>query len=206
MQYHQTWSSRQTPFDEGNLNTQKVKGQLAKDIDWDNRRTNVDSSKKIACMQQMDYDGFRQMVLGANLKPMKKDQASMIFDVRNTESSINHTATYARIVSEDGTVGYDEEAVRGTLQLGDKDQLEPPTSAEAFDKFLCKKLTDAHQRYIYMRLLDFSVYLRLFVNEIDPEIFIMMTNTFLEQVIRIETFNNEQEQTFVCDLLTMLAK
>ena len=42
------------------------------DIDWENKRTNVDSSKKIACMQHMDYDGFHQMVLGANLKPMKK--------------------------------------------------------------------------------------------------------------------------------------
>jgi hypothetical protein len=45
---------------------------MQKEIDWDNKRTNVDSSKKIAVMQGMEYDGFRQMVLGANIKPMKK--------------------------------------------------------------------------------------------------------------------------------------
>jgi hypothetical protein len=45
---------------------------MMKDIDWDNKRTNVDSAKKISVMQGMEYDGFRQMVLGANIKPMKK--------------------------------------------------------------------------------------------------------------------------------------
>jgi hypothetical protein len=31
----------------------------------------VDSAKKRACLQGMDYDGFRQMVLGANIYPVK---------------------------------------------------------------------------------------------------------------------------------------
>ena len=44
---------------------------MTDDIDWDSKRVNVDSAKKIAVMQRMEYDGFRQMVLGANLKPSK---------------------------------------------------------------------------------------------------------------------------------------
>ena len=46
-------------FDEGKLETDKVKQAFKKDVDWDNRRTNVDSSKKIAVMQGMEYDQFR---------------------------------------------------------------------------------------------------------------------------------------------------
>ena len=52
---------------------------MQKDIDWDNKRTNVDSAKKRAVMQHMEYDGFRQMVLGAHLKPIKKGAASNIY-------------------------------------------------------------------------------------------------------------------------------
>jgi hypothetical protein len=37
------------------------------DIDYDHKRSNVDSAKKRAVLQHMDYDGFHQMVLGANL-------------------------------------------------------------------------------------------------------------------------------------------
>ena len=40
-------------------------------MNWENERVNIDSSKKLACMQHMDYDQFAQMVLGAHLKPMK---------------------------------------------------------------------------------------------------------------------------------------
>ena len=30
-------------------------------------------------MQHMEYDGFRQMVLGANIKPIKKGAAASIY-------------------------------------------------------------------------------------------------------------------------------
>ena len=66
----------QEHFDESRLSTGYTKKQLQRDIDFENKRVNVDSSKKLACMQHMDYDGFRQMVLGANLKPMKGGQVS----------------------------------------------------------------------------------------------------------------------------------
>ena len=54
-------------------------------------------------------------------------------------------------------MGYDEEVVRKTLALSATDEkLEPPRTAEVFEKFLCKKLTDPMQRYTYMRVMDFS--------------------------------------------------
>ena len=54
------------------LSVKSVSKELPDAIDEDNKRTNVDSSKKRAVMQHMDYDGFHQMVLGANLLPIKK--------------------------------------------------------------------------------------------------------------------------------------
>ena len=71
---------------------------MYKDIDWDNRRSNIDGSKKRACMQNMDYDGFRQMVLGANLKTIKPDEAQNIYDARGKPGNINPIATYNNIV------------------------------------------------------------------------------------------------------------
>eukprot|EP01017_Pseudomicrothorax_dubius_P033001 TRINITY_DN4375_c0_g2_i11.p1 TRINITY_DN4375_c0_g2~~TRINITY_DN4375_c0_g2_i11.p1 ORF type:complete len:184 (-),score=46.90 TRINITY_DN4375_c0_g2_i11:376-927(-) len=53
------------------LSCEEIKNELGQSIDEENRYTNTDSAKKKAVMQGMDYEGFRQMVLGANLKPIK---------------------------------------------------------------------------------------------------------------------------------------
>ena len=81
---------------------------MHQDIDWDNKRTNVDSSKKIAVMQHMEYDQFRQMVLGANLKPIKKDSATFIYNEHSREGNINAFATFAIITANSDGIGYDE--------------------------------------------------------------------------------------------------
>ncbi len=66
---------KQERFYEELLNCDQVKRELGSTINEEHKRINVDSAKKIAVMQRMDYDGFHQMVLGANLKPMKKGEA-----------------------------------------------------------------------------------------------------------------------------------
>lgn len=53
------------------LTTSHLRGEIYSEINRENQRVNVDSAKKKACLQGMDYDGFRQMVLGANLMPVK---------------------------------------------------------------------------------------------------------------------------------------
>ena len=109
----------QQHFDENRLTTQYTKAQLQRDIDFENKRVNVDSSKKLACMQRMDYDGFRQMVLGANLKPMKAGQVPHMYSDHPTQGNINPIATYNNIAhaQEETDVGFNEEVVRLTLEL-----------------------------------------------------------------------------------------
>ena len=61
----------------------------------------------------MDYDGFRQMVLGAHLKPIKAGLATEIYKDRCEPGNINPIATYANIT--DFEIGYNEEVVKNTL-------------------------------------------------------------------------------------------
>jgi hypothetical protein len=66
------------------LDTQKYKNDLKRALNTENHRINIDSAKKKAVNQRMDYDGFHQMVLGADLKGIKKDEISSIVTNRNT--------------------------------------------------------------------------------------------------------------------------
>ena len=48
------------------------------DINAAAKHSNEDSAKKRAVMQRMDYDGFRNMVLGAHLFPVKSGSTANI--------------------------------------------------------------------------------------------------------------------------------
>jgi Dynein attachment factor N-terminus len=52
-------------------------------------KKNINDSKFRAVAQGMDYSGFRQMVLGANLKPTK---AGEVFSITNQKKSIFNSA------------------------------------------------------------------------------------------------------------------
>jgi hypothetical protein len=66
------------------LNTQKYKQELKTALNQEYHRINVDSAKKKAVLQRMDYDGFHQMVLGADLKGIKKDEITNILAKKET--------------------------------------------------------------------------------------------------------------------------
>ena len=68
----------------------------------------------------MDYDGFRQMVLGANLRPIPKGDAVNIGGPQG--KYMKFVATYNNITN----IGYDEEVVRQTLSMSLEDKLEAP--------------------------------------------------------------------------------
>ena len=88
---------KQEKFSEDKLTVSEVKKELGLAINEENQRINVDSAKKRAVIQHMDYDGFRQMVLGANLKPIKSTEATNITNIVKSTSgngSINFLASY----------------------------------------------------------------------------------------------------------------
>lgn len=71
------------------MTCEEVKNELFESINDENKRINVDSAKKRAVLQGMDYDGFRQMVLGANIFPVKtKEFGDLIGDSKQRSGSI----------------------------------------------------------------------------------------------------------------------
>ena len=71
----------------------------------------------------MDYGGFRQMVLGANLMPTKPGAINIYQAQKNME--FNHAAAISNLqhltsVQVEGT-GYNEEIVRETLAITQTD-------------------------------------------------------------------------------------
>lgn len=63
------------------MSCEKARQQLSEYMNEEAKRVNVDSAKKLAVVQRMtyinvdmDYDGFRQMVLGANIFPTKSKE------------------------------------------------------------------------------------------------------------------------------------
>lgn len=101
----------------------------------ENMRVNVDSAKKKACLQHMDYDNFRQMVLGANLMPSKKGALVEMVDNHPARENIsyhsmtriigdrtNQAAAEAMLIEN----GFDLEVVRETLQMQESENLHAP--------------------------------------------------------------------------------
>lgn len=92
--------------------------ELHNDINEASKHSNIDSAKKRAVMQHMDYDNFRQMVLGAHLFPLKSGSTANIIRTQNVQvrDNFNATEAYNLIVGKGkGDVGFNEEVVRNTL-------------------------------------------------------------------------------------------
>ncbi|CDW74897.1 atp12-domain-containing protein [Stylonychia lemnae] len=190
---------KQERFSEDKLTCQEVKRELGHSLNEESQRINVDSAKKRAVLQHMDYDGFRQMVLGANLKSIKAGSAQNIITTQYTQN-VNFIASYNAIAN----IGYDEEIVRKTLSMALEDKLEAPTSQEDFERFFSKKLKDSMKRYTYLRLIDLDHYRKIFTNDFDSELLILIIQTFKEQVFSNDSFNTEDEQNFIYEFLEII--
>lgn len=63
--------------------------KMKKGLEEEESRKNINDSKFRAVAQRMDYSGFHQMVLGANLKPTK---AGEVYSISDGKKSIFNTA------------------------------------------------------------------------------------------------------------------
>lgn len=57
-----------------------MRGELNRALKVEETKKNINDSKFRAVAQHMDYDGFKNMVLGADLKSMK---AGAVFEIHN---------------------------------------------------------------------------------------------------------------------------
>jgi len=63
-----------------NFTMEQLKNELVDAKDHEAHRANVDNAKKRACLQLMDYNGFHQMVLGADIMPTPSREIGSLFD------------------------------------------------------------------------------------------------------------------------------
>ena len=203
--------AKQQVFHEELLNMDQIKRDLSSDINAAALHSNEDSAKKRAVLQHMDYENFRQMVLGANLFPLKSGATANIIQTQavTTRDNFNSTAAYQAIVRRDkgAGVGFNEAVVRSTLQMTEQDKFEEPKTPLEVERQLVKKCADSMQRYIYLRMISFEHFCGIFEGrEVDTELLLVLCRTFKEQVTENAAFNNAMEQEFVCQFLTMLAR
>ena len=74
----------------------------------------------------------------------------------------------------------------------------PPENLEVFEKYLKQKLREPMQRYVYMRLFDIDDLQQIFNVEFDPEVFLLIIDTFINQVIKNVEFNILEEYKYIC--------
>lgn len=81
------------------LDPQKYKHDLKEAINKDYHRINVDSAKKKAVVQHMDYEGFHQMVLGADLKGLRPEEIVNV-NVSRSDKILNGTKLREKLLVE----------------------------------------------------------------------------------------------------------
>ena len=84
---HQITKTENQLNEENLLDTTKYKNDLRSAINNESHRVNIDSAKKRAVMQRMDYDGFHQMVLGADLKGIKSKE---MMNLKSNDTIMNN--------------------------------------------------------------------------------------------------------------------
>lgn len=108
--------------EENYLDTNRFKSQLKDEISRDNHRTNIDSAKKKAVLQGMNYDGFHQMVLGADLKGIKQGEIYSI----NSEK----TNTIMNNISTSNKFNNNVEILQNAFTLNEKENIPFPFSSK----------------------------------------------------------------------------
>ena len=78
------------------MTVEGIRGELDESIKYEEHRDNVDQAKKRAVKQMMDYEGFRQMVLGADLKPVKTNEMRDLIGVNNIGGGPNNPISNAK--------------------------------------------------------------------------------------------------------------
>jgi hypothetical protein len=69
------------------LSCQVARSELEESFDEERKRVNIDSAKKRSVLYGMDYEGFRQMVLGANLFTIKSKEIAEFSSGKDTKGS-----------------------------------------------------------------------------------------------------------------------
>jgi hypothetical protein len=177
------------------FNASKYKMQLKEAINIENQRTNVDSAKKKAVLQGMDYNGFHQMVLGANLKGVK---TSELLELKPTTPIMNNVMTQI-LLGKEKDVLYGNFSTSGTdslTNLQEKIKIETDYNPKEDYRYLKKEFKSASTTGEKVSILNNKINLIELINcdnlesDFFLEIFYHVGNFILTNV-KLETENNK---------------
>jgi len=131
----------------------------------------------------MDYDGFHQMVLGANLIPIKQGSLDNINDYQVKGHDLNTHAALTDIISKN----YGSEIKLSAPSRLAEDLERVPKSQTEFEKFFVNKLSEqcgktAEDRFRYMINIPITEIATIFDKEVGPDLLAQILATFSEVV------------------------
>lgn len=158
------------------LNASLYKNELKDAINIENHRINIDSAKKKAVVQGMNYDGFHQMVLGADLKGVKSAE---LFEFKPKGIIMNSVLTQQKLAKEtdfhDGNFVKSEEKTKNELKLD-------LSSLNLSDEDSIAKLREFYRNF---RKTFKSI------KTVDDKIQLLLTNLNFEQMINCDILESD---------------
>ena len=133
--------------DDYNLSLKTISKELQDSIQYEEHRNNVDAAKKLAVRQFMDYQGFHQMVLGADLKTIKTGEMRELIDAGKGERA--HFAL----------VGFEDSDPDKLKNGGSKGTVTDQVNKEPTGLIIEKKVKDAS---VYERVSTFREFKKTF--------------------------------------------
>jgi len=174
---------KQEKFSEETLECTKIKKEFDQSVKEDLTHKNEDSAKKQAVHQGMDYDGFHQMVLGANLKPIKKGDGINV--TSNKGRAFNLCLSNSQIKTDTPII----------VTKIEEEKISAPRNQEEFDKMFSKKLVKNEEKYKYLKEFGLKLFGKLFSGEVDSELFLriikLCTNICENSIKELEITNED---------------
>lgn len=198
-----------------------MRSELENSIRYEEHRSNVDTAKKAAVKQLMDYENFHQMVLGADLKPLKTLEMKDLINNEGyrPEMIFNHCSTedngpQITLINPDAS---------NTLNLATNEEPIDQQNQESFQAIQVKTYSDykslfqialtnkptprTEQRLLnFLMVQDKSSYRRIFSMEYEIEYFSKLMDIMLKWTKDDQLFiENRQKISWYVQFLLDLA-
>jgi len=173
-----------------------IKQELENSINEEHKRVNVDSAKKRAVLQHMDYDNFRQMVLGANIKPVKTTEMNDLMGMTNQRSVMNAASSIS--FSNKGENSGNAVLPEGNLDINESQNARD--FKKYFDRILklnCEQMDRLNIAVKYLENIPKETYSKVFGLDFAVDDLMKIANVFVEYCQGVEKLPIESAKIFV---------
>ena len=143
----------------------------------------------------MDYDGFHQMVLGANLVPIKKGSLENINDHKLRGYDLNTHAALSTIMTKNYKDRQDLLDSYAELYQKEDDWNRVPKTQSEFEKYFLSKLKTNEDRFKYILNIPISHVTTIFEKDVNSELLVQILNVF--EAVITDRLEMKEEQKII---------